>query len=109
MICTVLADGLTVEILGLTSTDFLLIFKLSGISNPSYQRQWPIQIVSYTRTGEIIEASGLTNFIYRSMPGQMFTTVTNVPGGSDVVAEYTDISVSFTVTNAMDQNGYFEL
>ena len=39
----------------------------------------------------------------------MFTTVTNVPGGSDVVAEYTDISVSFTVTNAMDQNGYFEL
>lgn len=36
----------------------------------------------------------------------MTASITNL--GSDVVAEYTDISVSFTVTNEVADTGYFE-
>lgn len=44
----------------------------------------------------------------------MTCTITNLestnPGsGSDVVAEYTDVSVSFKVTNQVEMIGYFEL
>ena len=89
------------------TVDFLLIFSVNGVSNPSFEKNFYIFVASYKSTGEIIEFSGATNFTFRTTPGVLACTLTNL--GSTVVAEYTDISVSFTATNEVEQTGYFGL
>jgi hypothetical protein len=40
-------------------------------------------------------------------PGDLTTSITNL-GTSDEVGEYTDVSISFTVSNEVDSSGFFE-
>jgi hypothetical protein len=96
------------------TTDFLLILKLTGIVNPAFVENFSTFVASYTSANVLIEQSGTTNFSFRTSPGPMTCTITNLettkPGsGSDVVAEYTDVSVSLKVTNQVEMIGYFEL
>lgn len=81
------------------TTDFLLIFTLQGVTNPSVAGSLlAIQIYSYDASGVILDASGSNNFSFSTTPGPMTCTITNA-GASDVVGALTDISVSFSVTN----------
>ena len=89
------------------TTDLLLIFTISGITNPSYENNWSVIVYTADATGTLIEQSGVTNFNYRTSPGPLTCAIRNL--GSDVVAEYTDIAVDYTVTNTVELGGYFEL
>ena len=91
------------------TTDFLLIFTLQGVTNPSIaETLWTFPIRSYDASDNLLDASGSSNFSFSTTPGSMTSSITNV-GTSDVVGALTDISVSFQVTNEVPQDGYFEL
>jgi hypothetical protein len=100
-VCTVDTTGNVIEMTGaFISTDYLLILTIQGIVNPPYEKNFSIFVASYTSANALIEQSGFTNFSFRTEPGKLTCTITNL--GSDIVAEYTDISVSFTVTNEVE-------
>ncbi len=106
--CAVDATGQYIELTGaFPTTDFLLIFTLQGIVNPSYESTWSNLISSYDSSSRFLETSGTTNFSYRTKAGSLTCTLTNL--GSDVVAEDTDISFSIQVSNDVAQNGFFEV
>ena len=86
--CTVSSDGQFVELTtAFATTDFLLIFSIQGITNPSYVATWSIPAYSYAdstgingytgvfgvNTGAAIEYSGSSNFSFRTTPGTMTT------------------------------------
>ena len=63
------------------------------------------EIGSDSTSSGLLEASGVSTFKIITEPGILSASVTNL--GSDVVGEYTDISVSFTVGNPVASDGYF--
>ena len=106
--CVVDADGKTIIMTGgFPSTDFLIIVSINGLKNPSHVRYWYTFVASYQSNGLPIELSGATNFSFRTTPGALSCKLSNL--GSDVVAEYTDISVLCIVSNEVELAGYFEI
>jgi hypothetical protein len=63
-------------------------------------------LTTYDRNNAQLETSGPQAFTLRTTAGPMTTNIANL--GSNVVGEYTDIEVSFTVTNEVAKFGYFE-
>ena len=103
--CTINDDG-NIELEDAFPTvDFLVIFTVE-LSNPSYSTTFFLEIYSFNPDGSMLEAGGRTTFKVMTEPGILSASVTNI-GESDVVADYTDISVSFTARNPVDADGYF--
>ena len=105
--CRVDSDGRTVLVEGLESRDFLLIVSLSGVPTPGYVNRWAVFVSSYQASGGLIDASGSTSFTFRTTPGDLSCTLQNL--GSDVVADYTNISVLCIVSNEVEATGSFTM
>lgn len=60
---------------------------------------------SQTSAGAQLETSGTTSFTYTTSAGDLDVTIASA--GSDVVGAYTDITISMTASNPVEQNGYF--
>ena len=52
-----------------------------------------------------MEASGTTSFTYTTSAGDLDVSIATA--GSDVVGEYTNIEISMTASNPVEQTGYF--
>lgn len=105
--CRVDADGRTVLVEGLESQDFLLIVTLSGLPTPGYVSLWAVFVQSWQGSGLPIDNSGINSFTFRTTPGDLSCTLQNL--GSDVVAEYTNISVLCIVSNEVEATGSFTM
>ena len=75
--------------------DYLLIFTLAGIKNPSFVNDFPVVVSSYDSSGTLIEQSGRTAIRFQTQAGRLSATITNL--GSDVVGDMTDIALEFTI------------
>ena len=105
--CQVDSTGTAIELTNsFPTTDFLLIFKVNGVVNPGYEKNFSFRLTSFDSAGAVLEFSGVSNFNFSTTPGLLSAAITNL--GSDVVAESTDISISFTLTNGVEETGYFE-
>lgn len=64
-------------------------------------------MASYTDLLAPLEISGTTNFNFRTSPGELSCSLSNL--GSEQVADLTDISVLCIISNDIEVNGYFEI
>ena len=67
------------------------------MTNPSFEVEKNPVLSTFDGSGTLLDSSGPQAFTMFTVPGVLSATITNL--GSDVVGEYTDIQVSFTVTN----------
>jgi len=107
--CSVDSDGKTISVTNIKSVDFLLILQIDNIKTPSYVNLWSVLIYSYDNNGVLIpgERSGSSMFGFSTTPGDLSCTLNNL--GSDIVADYTDVSVQCIVANEVELTGSFIL